>query len=39
MEEIKVDYTAFEVENKFIVGYGLDYEDKYRNLPYVGYVE
>lgn len=38
-KEIKVDYTAFEVENKFIVGYGLDYEDKYRNLPYVGYVE
>lgn len=38
-KDIKVDYTAFEVENKFIVGYGLDYEDKYRNLPYVGYVE
>lgn len=38
-KNIKVDYTAFEVENKFIVGYGLDYEDKYRNLPYVGYVE
>lgn len=38
-KEIKVDYTAFEIENKFIVGYGLDYEDKYRNLPYVGYVE
>lgn len=38
-KNIKVDYTAFEVENKFIVGYGLDYEDKYRNLPYIGYVE
>lgn len=38
-KNIKVDYTAFEIENKFIVGYGLDYEDKYRNLPYVGYVE
>lgn len=38
-KNIKVDYTAFEVENKFIVGYGLDYEDKYRNLPYVGYVD
>lgn len=38
-KDIKVDYTAFEVENKFIVGYGLDYEDKYRNLPYVGYIE
>lgn len=38
-KDIKVDYTAIEVENKFIVGYGLDYEDKYRNLPYIGYVE
>ena len=36
---IKVDYTGFEIENKFVVGYGLDYEDKYRNLPYVGWVE
>lgn len=38
-KDIKVDYTGFEIENKFIVGYGLDYEDKYRNLPYVGYIE
>lgn len=38
-KDIKVDYTVFEVENKFIVGYGLDYEDKYRNLPYIGYIE
>ena len=36
---IKVDYIGFEIENKFVVGYGLDYEDKYRNLPYVGWVE
>ncbi len=38
-KEIKVDYTGFEIENKFVVGYGLDYEDKYRNLPYIGYIE
>ena len=38
-KEIKVDYVGFEIENKFVVGYGLDYADKYRNLPYVGYIE
>lgn len=38
-KNIKVDYTGFEIENKFVVGYGLDYADKYRNLPYVGYIE
>lgn len=38
-KDIKVDYTGFEIENKFIVGYGLDYEDKYRNLSYIGYIE
>ena len=37
--EIQVDYTGFEIENKFVVGYGMDYEDKYRNLPYIGYIE
>src|ERR1700730_11639443 len=34
--EIKPDYSGFEVPNQFIVGYGLDYADYYRNLPYVG---
>lgn len=38
-KEVKIDYIGFEIENKFVVGYGLDYEDKYRNLPYVGWVE
>ncbi len=35
--EIKIvpDYCCFEVEDKFVVGYGLDYDNKYRNLPYV----
>ena len=33
--EIDVDYIGFTVEDKFIVGYGLDYNQKYRNLPYI----
>lgn len=35
---VDVDYTAFEIEDKFVVGYGLDYAQKYRNLPYIGIV-
>lgn len=34
--EVKADYVGFEIENEFVVGYGLDYAEKYRNLPYVG---
>lgn len=37
--DIKIDYTCFEIEDKFIVGYGFDFDEKYRNLPYIGYVE
>lgn len=33
------DYVVFEIPNEFVVGYGLDYEDLYRNLPYVGVLE
>ena len=34
--EIEADYVGFEVPNEFVVGYGLDYNQKYRNLPFVG---
>jgi len=33
------DYSVFEIPNEFVVGYGLDYDDLYRNLPYVGVLE
>ena len=36
--EIDPDYYAFEVDDKFLVGYGLDYDGYYRNLPYIGYI-
>lgn len=34
--DIKADYSCFNVPDEFVVGYGLDYDEKYRNLPYVG---
>lgn len=37
--EVKVDYVGFQIPDEFVVGYGLDYDQKYRNLPYIGYVE
>ncbi|MCR4947321.1 MAG: hypoxanthine phosphoribosyltransferase [Lachnospiraceae bacterium] len=37
--DVKVDYTGFEIPDKFVVGYGMDYAQKYRNLPYIGVVQ
>lgn len=39
VSDVKVDYTGFEIPDEFVVGYGLDYDQKYRNLPYVGVIE
>ncbi|HCI29481.1 MAG TPA: hypoxanthine phosphoribosyltransferase, partial [Fervidobacterium sp.] len=36
--QVKPDFVGFEIEDKFVIGYGLDYNEKYRNLPYVGWV-
>ncbi len=38
-KEVVVDYTCFSIPDEFVVGYGLDYDQKYRNLPYIGVVE
>jgi len=37
--DVKVDYTGFSIPDEFVVGYGLDYDQKYRNLAYIGVVE
>lgn len=36
VRDIKADFKGFEIEDKFVVGYGLDYDEKYRQLPYIG---
>ena len=36
---LKADYVGFTIPNKFVVGYGLDFDEKYRNLPYVGILQ
>ncbi len=33
---VKIDYLGFEIEDKFVIGYGLDYDGRYRELPYIG---
>ena len=38
-KQVHVDYTCFTIPDEFVVGYGLDYDQKYRNLPYIGCVE
>ncbi|MCR5302359.1 MAG: hypoxanthine phosphoribosyltransferase [Lachnospiraceae bacterium] len=39
LKDVNVDYTGFIIPDAFVVGYGLDYAQKYRNLPYIGIVE
>ena len=37
--DVQVDYIGFTIEDKFVVGYGLDFAEKYRNLPYIAVLE
>ena len=37
--DVDADYYCFEVDDKFLVGYGLDYDGCFRNIPYIGYIE
>ena len=37
--EVEIDYLGFDIPDEFVVGYGLDYAQKYRNLPYIGVIE
>ena len=39
VKDITVDYIGFQIPDEFVVGYGLDYAQKYRNLPFIGVVE
>ena len=39
IREVKIDYCGFDVPDKFVIGYGIDYDQRYRNLPYIGVVE
>ena len=35
-QELDADYVGFDIENEFVIGYGLDYQERYRNLPFIG---
>lgn len=37
--DLEPDYLCFDIPDKFVIGYGLDYDEKYRNLPYIGFIE
>ena len=39
VDDVTVEYVGFEIPDKFVVGFGLDYAQKYRNLPYIGVIE
>ena len=39
VKDVNVDYVGFQIPDEFVVGYGLDYDQKYRNLPYIGVVK
>ena len=39
VDDIEVDYTGFVIPDKFVVGYGLDFDQRFRNLPYIGFIE
>ena len=36
---VLLNYVGFKIENKFVLGYGLDFDEKYRNLPFIGYID
>jgi hypoxanthine phosphoribosyltransferase len=37
--DVSIDYLGFTIEDRFVVGYGLDYDGRYRNLPFIGVLD